>query len=197
MENDSSVAMAKSDAIWAILSQNRSRVITRSGLMGFTHRLMYVGEKPQFIVDSLGYEGIYDDYAILDRYYDSDNYQLAVLVGPKADSATYDSGKQEYEDFGDWVRDLPHDDANLYALGSSPNYYYLSSCWRTAVENALTELSRQISTNIKSLYKYDGYEIYKTVVEEGEVVLTNWRIVARYYEPSNRTYHVLVKMPVY
>jgi hypothetical protein len=178
------------------LSQNRSRVITRSGLTGFTQRLMYVGEKPQFIVDSLGYEGIYDDYAILDRFYDPANYQLIVLVGPKADSATFDINKQDYADFGDWTRDVPHDNDNLYALGSSPRYYYLSSCWRTAVENALAELSRQISTNIKSLYKYDGNEVYKTIVEEGEVVLTNWRIVARYYDPSNQTYHVLVKMPV-
>ena len=189
--------MAKSDAIWSILGQNRSRVITKSGMLGYTPSLMYIGEKPQFVVDSLGYEGIYDDYSILDRFYDPANYQLIVLVGPKADSASYDADKLEPSDFGDWIHDLPHDGANLYALGSSPRYYYLASCWRTALENALVELSRQISTDIKSLYKYDGNDIYKTIVEEGEVTLTDWRIIARHYDPASQTYHVLIKMPAY
>ena len=186
--------MAKSDAIWTILSQNRSRVVTKSGMVGYTQQLMYIGEKPQFVVDSLGYDGISDDYAILDKYYDAANYQLIVLVGPKSDSSSYGNNVSD-NDYGDWTRSVPCDNGNLYALGSSPQYYYLTSCWRTATENALVELSRQVSTNIKSLYKYDGYEIHKTIVEEGEVILKNWRIVARQFDPSNKTYHVLVKMP--
>jgi len=195
LDNDSSQAMAKCDGIWNILGQARNRIITKAGLTGIDDNVLYVGQKPQFEIDSLGYDGIYDDFAVFDKFYSKKDYLMIVLVGPKGDSVGFNDG-YEKEDYGDWIHTIPHDDKYLYALGSAPKYYYQSSSWKKALESALVDMTHQISTRVKSLYKFEGQSVYKTVIEEGEVVLKNWRIVARKYDPANRTYNVLIRMPI-
>ncbi|MCP4582792.1 MAG: hypothetical protein GY839_14375 [candidate division Zixibacteria bacterium] len=195
LDNDSSVAMAKSDGIWNILSQSRNKVTAKAGLTGIDSRLLYVGQRPQFVIDSLGYDGISNDFAVFDKFYGKKDYLMVVLVGPKSDSANFDND-YEKEDFGDWIHTIPGDGKYLYALGSAPKYYYQSSSWKRALENALVDLTHQISTEIKSLYKFEAQNVYKTVMEEGEVVLKNWRIVARKYDSSSQTYNVLIRMPI-
>lgn len=198
LDNDSSAAIAKSDAIWSILAQCKSRVITRAGLIGTNPRLLYVGDKPQIIIDSLGYSGICNDYRLLDRFYDKNNYLMVVITGPAKDSLEFqnylESRRRTYDD---WLHTLPHDDSSFYSAGLAPEYYYQSSSWKKATENALTDLARELSVDIKSLYKFDGDNLYKTSIEEGDVILSNWRIIARSYNPANRSFNVLIKMPKY
>ena len=195
LDNDSSAAMARSDGIWNILSQSRNKVSAKAGITGLGQNMMYIGQTPLFTIDSLGYEGIYDDFVVFDKFYNEDDYLMIVLVGPKGDSAGF-SVDYAKEDFGDWIHSIPSDSEYLYALGSAPKYYYQTSSWEQATKNALVDLTHQISTNIKSLYKFEGDNVYKTVIEEGEVILRNWRIAARKYDPQNRTYNVLVRMPI-
>ncbi len=195
LDNDSSLALAKSIAIWNVLSQSKIRVSTVSGIAGTNPNIIYMGQDVQFRIDSLGYDGIYDDYVILDKHYIGYDYLLTVLVGPKSDSADFADRNQQC-DYGDWTHEIPHDNENLYSMGSAPEYYYQSSSWKEALKNALVEMAHQISSEIKSLYKYEGHNVYKTVLEEGDVFLMNWWVAARKYNPENKTYNVLIKMPV-
>ncbi len=64
-----------------------------------------------------------------------------------------------------------------------------------ALNNALIEMSRQISLTVKSLVKYDGHSVNKAFIEEGDVSLIDWRVIARHYSPENETFHVLIRMP--
>ena len=155
-----------------------------------------MGQDLQFTVDTAAFEQALKANIILDKYYDDSENLLLVFVGPKSDSADI-FNRQEACDYGDWTHDIPKNDKYLYSVGAAPGYYYKSSSWQEATQKALIELAHQISSDIKALNKYEGYNVYKTVIEEGDVVLKKWQVVARKIDPSNDTYNVLIRMPLF
>ncbi len=189
--NDSSVALAKTDACWKIVNMSGVRIKSQSGISGPTPRIAHMGQNISFETDSSHYEPIADQDTVIEKYYSGN--MLIILVGPKkfADSSI----NYLVRDYGQWWTDIPNDNEYFYALGSTPKYYYESSSWDIALNNALIELTRQISLQVKSLVKYDGQTVEKSFIEEGDVVLKDWRIIARHYSPDNQTYHVLIRMP--
>ena len=192
LNNDSSVSLAAKDAIWNILSQRTVMIKSRSGIAGSNPNIIFMGQDVAFEVDTAGYDRIVENYDILDKYFSGD--MIMVLVGQKKDSILLKDDSKPY-DYGDWLHDIPKDDQSYFALGSAPEYFYESSSWKEALNSALLELARQVSSKIRSLEKYDGQNVYKTIIEEGEVVLQNWQVVSRHYSPENKTCNILITMP--
>lgn len=154
-----------------------------------------MGQDIQFVVDTTAFKGASETNIILDKYYDSHGNMLVVLIGPETDSADL-ANLTKVHDYGDWIHEVPKDDEYLYAVGLAPVYYYQASSWKEAKINALIEMAHQISAEIKSLQKYEGNNVYKTIVEEGDVVLKKWQVIARKFDSSNNTFNVLIRMPI-
>jgi len=191
LDNDSSISLAATDAHWKIVNMQGLRIKSKAGISGPTPRIAHMGQNIIFETDTSKFETITTRYTVMEKYFT--NNMLVVLVGPKGDSNR--TIGYSHRDYGEWWLDVPHDDDFLYAVGSTPNYYYESSSWNIAMNNALIEMTRQISLTVKSLLKYDGETVDKTFIEEGDVLLNNWRVVARHYSANNKTFHILIRMP--
>ncbi len=195
LDNELSVEMAKNKAIINILKQDYNQVTFQSGYFITPEGRYVVGEMPTFSFDSLGYDGISEDYTIMEKFYDYENYLMVVLVGPKADSGKY-SNQYQYIEYNDWIHTIPRDDNNLFAVGYSPHYIYESSSWETTVSEALIELSCQMDINLKSAQVQSGGIVSGGTLVEVDVILRNWRVVARIYDPLNKIHYSLLKMPL-
>ncbi len=190
MNIDSSIELARLDAIWQILGMEEVRINMKSGVTGLDTTYMHLGYNVGLEVDSSRFKNISENFRVFEKFYA--NQALVVLVGPKGNSDY--SGKISDSDWGEWWREIPHDNTYFYSVGAAPEYYYETSSWQRAMGNALLKLVEQLSLDINAYKKYDGRTVRKTYVEENDVVLSNWEIIARHYSSSNRTYHVLIRM---
>ncbi len=191
LNSDSSIALAAEDAFWKIVNMSGVRIKSQSGISGHTPRIAHMGQNITFETDTSRYETVAARDMVLERYYI--NNMLIALVGPAKNRDS--SINYLIRDYGQWWTDVPSDNDHFFALGSTPKYYYESSSWDMALNNALIEMARQISLTVKSLVKYDGQSVEKMFIEEGDVSLLNWRVIARHYAPGNETFHVLIRMP--
>jgi len=166
-----------------------------------------MGKNIQFEVDSLGYDGIYDDYIILDKSYVNSEYMLITLVGPKDDSINFQDNV-EARNYGDWIHERPADDEYYYAAGMAPEYYYQSSSWKQALTRALEEMALLLSSKVEAMNKdetitindHNIYNYYRISRFEEDYTLRDWQVAARKIEKINsytKTYNVLIRMPKY
>ncbi len=195
LNNELSEEMAKNKAVVNILKQGLNRVESESDYYITPEGRFVDGQMPTFSFDSLGYDGISDDYMIMMKFYDEANFLMVVLVGPKADSGKFNN-YYEYQEYGDWIHEIPEDGKNLFAVGTSPHYIYEKSCWETAATEALIELSRQAQIELDSEHIQESGSSYGGTFIKIDVTLVNWRVVARAYDPLYKIHYVLVKMPL-
>jgi len=164
-----------------------------------------MGKHVQFEVDSMGYDGIYDDYIILDKHYLDYEYMLLVLVGPKDDSTSFQNNIG-VRDYGNWTHERPVDDEYYYAAGMAPEYYYQSSSWKQALTKALEEMTVLLSTKVEAINKGETIALNDNVISnyykisrfEEDYILRNWQVVSRKIEkidPHKTTFNVLIRMP--
>lgn len=187
--------MAKNKAVVNILKQGLNRVEFESEYYVTPEGRFVVGQMPTFSFDSLGYDGISEDYMIMEKFYDFGNFLMVVLVGPKADSGKYNN-YYEYLEYGNWIHEIPKGNKNVFAVGTSPHYIYETSCWETATTEALIELSCQTQINLDSEYYQSGGVSGGGTYIKVDVTLANWRVVARVFDPMYNIHYVLVKMPL-
>ncbi len=93
-----------------------------------------------------------------------------------------------------WVGGTPKDSAFHYAVGLAPQYFYELSSWREAEKYACRNLARTILTSVKSVGKI-GYQGQEIINEEVPVLLRDWEVAARWMNPDEKIFYVLVRMP--
>lgn len=93
-----------------------------------------------------------------------------------------------------WVTNIPRDNKCYYAIGSATEYFYKTSSWREAEENALISLAEAKQSAISSLQKseYLGEEMRK---EDVSVNLKNYEILERWKDNYEKIYNVLARIP--
>ncbi len=93
-----------------------------------------------------------------------------------------------------WVEATPKDSAFHYGVGVAPQYFYELSSWREAEKYACRNLARTILTSVQSLGKL-GYQGQEIINEEVPVRLRDWQVAARWMNPDEKIFYVLVRMP--
>lgn len=94
-----------------------------------------------------------------------------------------------------WTESIPRDEQFVYAVGMAPEYYYELSSWQEAERAARLNLARNVYTNIKALQKVSGREGQEIRNEEMAVTLKQQQIVARWRDPRQKIFYVLIRMP--
>lgn len=191
LDNDSSVAIAATDAYWQILGMHEVRIKMKSGVTGLDTTYMHLGYDVKLEVDTARFENISKKYKVLKKFYS--DQKLLVLVGPE--NAPKPKSDYSVDKYGEWWHEIPDDESYFYAVGSAPKYYYESSSWSRARGNALLGMTGQVESAVNATSSYDGRTIRKTYIEEGDALLYDWQIVARHFVPSKNSYHVLIRMP--
>ncbi len=93
-----------------------------------------------------------------------------------------------------WIEELPQFNEYLYSVGLSQGYYYESSSWKKAEDNARIELARLFLTKISALSKKDSNEGQVIKEENIDVKLTNVGVTQRWVDVSNNIFYVLIRM---
>ena len=97
----------------------------------------------------------------------------------------------------DWLSQLPESTASLYGVGhcSRPSLR-LHSGWREAERNALVDLALTLKSYVRNLTKQLNSQTGRVLSVQTNVVLSRIQIVERWYDRQNRSYHVLMEMPL-
>lgn len=94
-----------------------------------------------------------------------------------------------------WTESIPRDEQFVYAVGMAPEYYYELSSWQEAERAARLNLARNVFTQIKALQKVGGREGQEIRNEEMAVTLKYQQIVARWRDPKEKIFYILIRMP--
>ncbi len=97
----------------------------------------------------------------------------------------------------DWLSQLPESTASLYGVGhcSRPSLR-LHSGWREAERNALVDLALTLKSYVRNLTKQLNSQTGRVLSVQTNVVLSRIQVVERWYDRQNRSYHVLMEMPL-
>lgn len=93
-----------------------------------------------------------------------------------------------------WTESIPRDEQFVYAVGMAPEYYYELSSWQEAERAARLNLARNVFTQIRALQKIGGREGQEIRNEEMAVTLKHQQIVARWRDPKQKIFYVLIRM---
>lgn len=152
-------------------------------------------EFPAFVFDTSAVSLYTDYYTILDSM--RTRSMLCVLVGPRGlalneeqlrliDCRTISPPQ--------WATSPPHGSGYYYAVGVSEKFYSEISSWQKALERAFASLAVSLRVSVRGLdYKSGG--MTGTATEESSLRLNRAEVAARYFDPNNQLYYVLLKMP--
>lgn len=94
-----------------------------------------------------------------------------------------------------WVERLPDSSAFLYGVGTSEEYYYESSSWNRAEENAVRSLARSIRSAVTAVQKKDAVQAQELYNESIDVRIPSIRIIARWRNVKEHIFYVLARTP--
>jgi len=97
----------------------------------------------------------------------------------------------------DWLSQLPASTASLYGVGhySRPSLRSHSS-WREAERNALIDLALTLKSYVRNLTKQLNSRTGQVLSVQTDVMLSRIQVIEHWYDKQNRSYHVLMKMPL-
>ncbi len=93
-----------------------------------------------------------------------------------------------------WVENIPDHPSYFYGVGSSESYYYESSSWERAEQNALMSLARTRLSSVISLQKSTQIESQELFNEELDVELSQVEITARWRDMKKKVFYVLARI---
>lgn len=93
-----------------------------------------------------------------------------------------------------WVEELPNNNEDYFGVGTSEEYYYESSSWQRAEQNAVMALARSIQSKVISMQKSNAIESQDVFNEDLDVELQNVEIAARWRDVKKKVFYVLAKM---
>lgn len=149
---------------------------------------MYMGENIKVLPDTESvkiFEIVVLDSAIV--------HDMALVLGMIGSSP--DIGYNLFSVKGKWWEKLPEEEGYLFAVGSSPIYYYEHNSWKEAEHNARVSLAMTIETRIKSLHGVSEGLKESITQESVDVILEGAQIVARHIDRQKGACYVLICMP--
>ena len=72
----------------------------------------------------------------------------------------------------------------------------MHSGWREAERNALVDLALTLKSYVRNLTKQLNSQTGRVLSVQTNVVLSRIQVVERWYDRQNRSYHVLMEMPL-
>jgi hypothetical protein len=93
-----------------------------------------------------------------------------------------------------WIEHIPESSTHWYAVGISPKYYYETSSWFQAEQEARKNLAFSKGISIKDLTKVNGSGESKQVLEV-HVELKNIEVVERWRNIQNDLFYCLLRCP--
>ena len=94
-----------------------------------------------------------------------------------------------------WIETPPHSDNYYYADGATEEYYHIESSWDEAESIARLELARQKNLKMKQIQKVTDSSYYDITNEVTNATLRSVQSIARWFDPKEKVYHVLLQMP--
>ena len=93
----------------------------------------------------------------------------------------------------EWVETIPSNPSYYFGVGSSEEYYYESSSWQRAEQNAFMSLARTSHSSVVSMQKKSAVESQDLFNEDINVELRNIEIVARWRDINKKIFYVLAR----
>lgn len=93
-----------------------------------------------------------------------------------------------------WVEENPGGTTYFYGVGTSEEYYYESSSWQRAEQNAVMSLARTKHSKVISIQKKTSIETQDLFNEDIDVELQNIEIVARWRDMKKKVFYVLARV---
>jgi hypothetical protein len=192
---DSSAAQAIRDGCARWVRQQQTTV--EGGQLFWSTALgtAWMGSSIQECYDTAAVAAAIATLAPLDTLF-SDNL-TAVLLGPLGsvlDPVWRERRSVTATRAPDWTEQPPHEIGFAYAIGVAPAYYYEMSSWDEAERNARLNLARTISVKVGALQQM-AVQDQALQREQVSVVLRNAQTVARWVDPREGIYYVLVQKP--
>lgn len=91
-----------------------------------------------------------------------------------------------------WIHALPNDGSWIHSIGVAPDYFYETSSWAAAERMALVGLAREAGDSVAAIEKTSTGSGQQVLSEQVSVVLHDYGIVARWFDPRNRVFYVLM-----
>lgn len=95
----------------------------------------------------------------------------------------------------EWVEKLPVHRQFHFGVGTSEEYYYESSSWQRAEQNALMALARATRSTVASLQRTNAMESHDLFNEDLDVQLRRVEVIARWRDVKNKVFYVLARAP--
>lgn len=95
----------------------------------------------------------------------------------------------------EWVEKLPSEKQYHFGVGTSEEYYYESSSWQRAEQNALMALARATRSTVASLQKKNALESQDLFNEDIDVRLRGVEVIARWRDVRKKVFYVLARAP--
>jgi len=93
-----------------------------------------------------------------------------------------------------WVERIPESSSYWYAVGIAPKYYYETSSWSQAGQEARKYLAFSKGLSIRDVTKVSGSGDSKQVLEV-DVELKNIEVIARWRNLKNDLFYCLLRCP--
>jgi hypothetical protein len=93
-----------------------------------------------------------------------------------------------------WVEHIPESSTYWYAVGIAPKYYYETSSWSQAEQEARKYLAFSKGISIRDVTKVSGWGESKQVLEVN-VELKNIEVIARWRDIKNDLFYCLLRCP--
>jgi hypothetical protein len=95
-----------------------------------------------------------------------------------------------------WVETLPEEESAIYAIGTSPLYYYEHHSWERAEADARRQLAFALTARIRSVNWQAGSRMQTWSESQSSVTLRHAVVVNRWLDMASRQCYVLCRMPI-
>ncbi|NUN71071.1 MAG: LPP20 family lipoprotein, partial [Bacteroidetes bacterium] len=140
--------------------------------------------------DSTMGEQLQSSLRILDAFVDKQ--KTIVLLGDSSACRVEEGMKESVRISSvpqpEWVEKLPSHKQYHYGVGTSEDYYYESSSWQRAEQNALMALARATRSTVASLQKKNAVESQDLFNEDLDVQLRRVEVIARWRDVKKRVF---------
>lgn len=139
----------------------------------------------------------YEQVLIPKEFYTTNGLQIVLALEENCSLSNFETELIDLNasEEPDWLITLPQSREYYFATGQAAPYYYESSSWLEAEENARINLAKQICIEIQSMKKTTTFEGQAINKEEISVSLSNVKIISRWVKVSNNIFYTLIKMP--
>ena len=96
-----------------------------------------------------------------------------------------------------WLSQLSESKTSLYGVGHYSRPSLRShNAWREAERNALIDLALTLKSYVRNLTKRLNSQAGQALSVQTDVMLSRIQVIERWYDKQNRSYHVLMEMPL-